>query len=325
MPHTANAVKSTTPPKPATGAGTSSAASLTPRKALLIVNPHSRRGSDVDLQTVIALLEAAGLVVIRRDPQSPAQCARELEAHCGELDVVIVAGGDGTVNSVAAFLYRHHKPLAILPLGTANDLARSLSIPDDVVAAGQLVLDGHMRRIDLGVVNDHYFFNAVNIGLGAVITHQLTPAAKQTWGVFSYLTALWKTLSRKRSFRLDITVDGRRYRQRSIHLTIGNGRYYGGGNVVDQQAQIDSGKLCLYSLQPQPTWRLLVLAPLVRLGRQRLASRTFSATGRRIEISTSRRLEVHADGELVTRTPATLTIIPGALSVFAPPQHEAVS
>lgn len=293
---------------------------LAPRKALLIVNPNSRRGGETDLVAVTKRLEGSGFEIIQRESRSAEECARDLDRYCDEVDVVIVAGGDGTVSSVASSVYRHKKPLAILPLGTANDLARSLSIPEDLLAAGQLVVENTLRHVDLGLVNGHYFFNAVNIGLGTEVTHHLTKEVKRTWGVFSYLRTLKDTLSRKKSFRVWISVDGRTYRQRSIHITVGNGRYYGGGNVIDENAEIDSGMLCLYSIRPQPLWKLVWLAPLLRFGKQRLASQTFTASGVRVEITTTRPLEVHADGELVTHTPAKLEIIPRALAVYAPPR-----
>lgn len=293
------------------------------RHALLVINPNSRRGAEANLQATIKLLEASGFQVTIQESSSADECARELERRCEDLDLVIVAGGDGTISSAAAALYRHNMPLAILPLGTANDLARSLSIPDDLTEAGQVVVDNQLRRIDLGKVNGHYFFNAVNIGLGTRITHKLTKDAKRVWGILSYLHALWSALSQQRAFKVTIVADGRTYRQRSIHLTVGNGRYYGGGNIVDQDAEIDSGDLCLYSIKPQPIWKLIFLAPFLRLGRQRLARQAFSLSGRQIEISTSRPMEVHADGELVTHTPAILEIIPQALAVYAPPKAEA--
>ncbi|MCW8193811.1 lipid kinase [Proteobacteria bacterium 005FR1] len=293
------------------------------KKALLVINPNSRRGSEANLEAVLELLRDSGYDVTVRESQSAEECAQNLEAMCDDLDLVIVAGGDGTVSSAAASVYQHNKPLAILPLGTANDLARSLSISDDLEAAGRLVTENQLRRIDLGVVNEHYFFNAVNIGLGTKITHHLTKDIKKAWGVFSYLRALWISVAKQNAFKVKVTVDGKVFHERSIHLTIGNGRYYGGGNVVDHDAEIDSGDLCLYSIRPQPNWKLFLLAPLLRLGRQSLAKNTFSKCGKKIEVVTAKPLEVHADGELVTYTPAKLEIIPQALTVYAPPKQGA--
>lgn len=295
------------------------------RRALLLVNPNSRRGGEADLHSIVERLESASFSVLLKKSKSADDCMEQLEAHGADVDLVMVAGGDGTISAVAEALYRFGKPLAIVPLGTANDLARSLAIPDDPDMAADLVLAGSLRPIDLGVVNGHYFFNAVNIGLGTEITHQLTPDLKRSWGVFSYLKAFWASVSRQRAFAATITVDGQRFRQRSIHITIGNGRYYGGGNVVDDQAEIDNGKLCLYSLKPLSLWRLLVLAPLLRLGKQRLADEeTFVLSGQRIRVETGKSLEVHADGEGVGRTPADLEVLPKALLVYAPPRRDSV-
>src|SRR5690606_23377428 len=96
------------------------------RRALLIVNPNGRRGGEADLQSIVERLEAASVSVLLKESKSPEHCLEQLEAHGTEVDLVMVAGGDGTISAVGEALYRFGKPLAIVPLGTANDLARSL-------------------------------------------------------------------------------------------------------------------------------------------------------------------------------------------------------
>lgn len=286
------------------------------RTALLLVNPASRRGSEADLRAGLALLEAAGIRVLQPPVASPAQFAARLREYCDRVDFFILGGGDGTMNAAAPALYECGKPFALLPLGTANDLARTLGVPEDALEACRIILADCRRRIDLGVVNDHYFFNVAHIGLGVHVSNQLTPEVKKRWGVFSYLRAFFRALSRRRVFRARLRVDGRVYRQKTIHLAVGNGRFYGGGNVVDERAQIDSGELCLFSLKPQSVWELLTLAPLLRSGKQRLAKRTFTAMGRCIEIQTSRPEAIHADGEPAGFTPAVFKVLPGVLEVY---------
>lgn len=294
------------------------------RTALLIVNPNSRSGSDADMQEGIALLEAAGIQLINTTSNSAEQTRRLIVEHCRTIDLVILGGGDGTISSAAPALYQHQLPFAILPLGTANDLARSLGMSGDLLEAFQLIVKNHRSRMNLGVVNGHYFFNAANIGLGVRVTHELTPEIKKQWGVFSYLAAVFAALKKNRKFRATIRVDGKTYKVSSIQLAVGNGRYYGGGNVIDEYSTIDDGKLCLYSVPPLTLWELLTLAPLLRNGKQRLTDKIFTASGQRIEINTSRLREIHADGEPVSITPALFEVIPEALEVIRPQPDEVI-
>lgn len=293
------------------------------RRALLIANAKSRQG-DSDLGPVVERLKRGGVDVIECNTGSAEESVQEIDRHSKEVDLVIIAGGDGTVHSCADALYRNRLPFAVLPLGTANDLAHTLSLPTTLDAIADLIIEGQQRLIDLGLVNGHLFFNAVNIGLGTEITHRLTAEVKKTWGVLSYLKAFWEALSRKRAFRCKVTVDGRQYRGHSIHITVGNGRFYGGGNVVDEEADISSGRLYLYSIKPRSALGLIMIAPWLRWGRHRSNEATFNVTGKHISISTSKKLEVHADGEALAHTPVVIEIIPEALRVYAPPVTEDV-
>lgn len=293
------------------------------RKALLIINPASRMGAGADLQQGLTLLREAGITLLEKESTSAEHSRELIHSYRHQVDLVVIGGGDGTISSASDALYECGLPFAILPLGTANDLARSVGVPHDIEQACQLIVANHRRRVDLGVVNDRFFFNVAHIGLGVSITYELTPEIKKKWGVFSYLAAFFRALSRKQVFRLFLQIDTRTIRLKSIHLAIGNGRFYGGGNVVDERAQIDSGELFLYSLKPQSVWELLTLAPLLRGGRQRLAKRTFTAHGKRITVKTARPMEIFADGEPAGFTPAVFEIRPGALEVIAPPSEGA--
>lgn len=287
------------------------------KRALLLVNPSSRRGGDEDLQEGLDLLAEAGIEIIQQQPESAEHMDKLIRDHRDQVDFYILGGGDGTISSAASALHECRKPFAVLPLGTANDLARSIGLPDEMSDVFRLIAADRRRRIDLGSVNGRHFFNVAHIGLGVHITYELTPEIKKRLGVFSYLQAFFRALSRKQTFRVFLQVDDRNYRQKSIHLAVGNGRFYGGGNIVDERAQIDSGELYLYSLKPQSVWELLKLAPLLRGGRQRLVDRTFTAIGRRIVVKTTRPREIHADGEPAGFTPAVFEVLHDALEVFA--------
>lgn len=294
---------------------------LTPMRALLIINPASRLGAEASLQLGIKLLQQARIDVQQVTSQSAEETRKTILKHRDKIDFVIVGGGDGTLSSTAHTLIETKLPLAILPLGTANDLARSLGIPQEPEEALAAITKNVRTRIDVGMVNDQYFFNVAHMGLGVRVTQELTPDVKKHWGVFSYLRAFFAALTRIRQFRVNLEVDGEKHSLRSIQLAVGNGRYYGGGNVIDEEARMDDGLLSLYSLRPQSVWELLTLAPLLRDGKQRLAKRVFRVRGRKIRIHTRPGgREIHADGDPVGRTPATFTLLPGAIEVFVPPE-----
>ena len=284
-------------------------------KALLIINPNSRRGAEADITEGIEILESAGFDLIKTESKSAKHTVELIDQHYKQIEMVIIGGGDGSINSAADAVYRHQLTLAILPLGTANDLARSLGLPKDLLEVFKIISTRKCRKIDLGSFNGGYFFNAANIGLGTGVTRELTPEIKKRWGVLSYLRAAFAAFKNNRAFRATIIVDGTQYCVRSIQLAIGNGRFYGGGNVIDESAVIDDGALRLYSLPPQSMWELLRVAPWLRAGKQRKLQRTFTAVGSRIEISTIPNREIYADGESAGKTPSIFEIIPQAINV----------
>lgn len=288
-------------------------------RALLIVNPKARNGAESDLDAGMQTLRDAGFNVEFLQSESPEQTQEAIAERHQELDLVIIGGGDGTISSAAHTLHKYQLPLAVLPLGTANDLARSLQLPENLDEVFAIIAAGQLAPIDLGSVNGRYFFNVANMGLGVKVTEELTPEVKKHWGVFSYLKAFFAALMRVKQFKLRLEIDGQAYKLRSIQVAVGNGRYYGGGNVVDEQTRIDDGQLSLYCIKPQPLWDLLTLAPLLRDGRQRRAKRVFQVRGKQIQLSTRPKgMAIHADGEPIAHTPAEFTIVTQALEVIVP-------
>ncbi|MDQ2695038.1 MAG: lipid kinase [Pseudomonadota bacterium] len=294
---------------------------MSDRRALLIVNRKSRSGG-TDLAAGIAMLRERGLELIEHYPQRPEEVAELIRRHRHQVGRVIVGGGDGTLNSAAGALLDAGLPLGILPMGTANDLARTLMIPPDLVEACYVAADDCLHAIDLGCVNGRHFFNAAGIGLGVRVTQELSGEVKARWGVLGYLRSVLRTVSRHRPFRARVECDGRALRLRSIQITVGNGRFYGGGNAVAEDAALDDRLLDFYSIRPQPLWGLMALAPVLRAGRHDEARRIRRLRGARIAVRTRRPMPVTVDGELTDiRTPATFTVLPAALRVFVTPRY----
>ena len=291
-----------------------------PTRALLIINDKSRSGSS-DIRNAIDRLKARGVDILEGRPERPDQTAALILQHRADIDCVIIGGGDGSLNAAASALVETQLPLGVLPMGTANDLARTLNIPTDIEQALDIIADGIMHRIDLGSVNDRYFFNVANIGLGVHVTHNLSSDLKQRWGIFSYARSLIKAIRTFQPFHAQITCDGRSRRVRTIQIAIGNGRHYGGGMTIAEHACIDDGKFFLYSLEPLSLWEMLKFAPAFRAGRFEQRDPVDLEHGCDIQITTRKRMPVTADGEPVTFTPAKFTLCAQAIDVFVPASY----
>lgn len=293
------------------------------RRALLIVNDKSRTGAQMRDKAVAALatygIEAVQGACAARDELSPC-----IVAHRGAVDLVAVAGGDGTLNAAAAGLAETGLPLGLLPAGTANDLARTLGIPVDTAQAAAIIAGGHLRTIDLGIVNDCHFFNVASIGLSADLARTLTRDIKRRFGKLGYAIAALGVLARARTFRAQITGgEDQPVRVSTLQVAVGNGRYYGGGMTVAASAAIDDGHLDLYSLEFAKAWKLGLMAKSFRYGEHGAWKEVRAVRAPSFEVRTRRPRPVNADGEIVTQTPARFSLLPNAVQVYAPPVDQA--
>ena len=235
-----------------------------------------------------------------------------------DADLVIVCGGYGSISSAAPAIIESGLPLGIIPAGTANDLARTLSIPLDFVAAADLVLAGHRRAIDVGTVNGHAFFNVASIGLSSELAQKLDPAIKKRFGRLGYAVAATRILLSATRFRATIAEKGQITRVSTFQIAIGNGRLYGGGNVVEENAAIDDGHLDLYSLELRNLWKLALMLRAFRSGTHGAWKEVRTARCVEFDIQTRHPMPVNTDGEIVTATPAHFSVLPKAMSVLAP-------
>lgn len=286
-----------------------------PRRALLICNPRARNGA-IALDAIREILVAGGIAPV--EPPPPADCAAAIRRHAGAVDLVILGGGDGTLNAAAPALVETGLPFGILPLGTANDLARSLGLPLDPLAAARFIPTAQIHPVDLGWVNGHYYFNVASIGFSAELAGALTAESKRKWGVLGYGVAAFRLLRRVRPFTVTIDHDGGTEKVTTIQVSVGNGRHYGGGMTVEETATVDDGKLDFYSLEVEHWWRLLALLPALRRGTQGRAADVRAFQTKEIRLSTKRPRPVNTDGELTTHTPAHFKVLPKILKVYAP-------
>lgn len=288
------------------------------RRALMLVNPNARRGTE-SLGPIVARLEGGGIDVTIERFSSPGEVAADIVRRRHEADMAIVCGGDGTINAAANGVVAAGLPMGILPMGTANDLARTLEIPTQLELAADIIVAGHQRRVDLGDVNGHPFFNVATIGLGADLAMGLTAETKRRWGRLGYAIGAFKVLLQARPFRASISNREGNWEVKTYQIAVGNGRHYGGGTVIEQNASIEDGTLDLYSLEIDNVWKLALMLRAFRSGTHGAWEEVRTARCTEFDIRTRKPRPVNLDGDIVTQTPAHFRIRPGAIAVFAPP------
>jgi YegS/Rv2252/BmrU family lipid kinase len=288
-----------------------------PSRALFLVNPRAREGGE-GAEEIATRLRGLGLDPLVEPAEDPARLPGLIRGHQGRVDRVIVGGGDGTLGAAVQGLVDSGLPLGIVPLGTANNLARTLGIPSDLEGACALIAAGHRRRIDLGRVNDRYFFTTASLGLSVRITEELSPGMKRRWGSVAYLLAAVKAIRRSHPFRAEISWEGGTRKTRTVQIVVGNGRYYGAALAVARDAAIDDARLDLYSLEVNHWWELARLAPSLKLGTHGRRDEVETLRAKAFEIRTNRPMPIDLDGEVGAETPASFRVVPRALEVFVP-------
>ncbi|HET7313347.1 lipid kinase [Salinisphaera sp.] len=289
-------------------------------RALLLINRKSRQG-EANAQTAVEQLRDRGVDVLEGRFDAPEDVPAEIRRHADAVDVIVLGGGDGTLNLASKAMMACGKPMAVLPLGTANDFARTLLIPTDLAAACDNVVDGIDHGIDLGLCNDVHFLNVASIGLAVRASEYRSDAAKKWFGSLGYAANVFSAVRDTRAFDAEISFDGHTERLHSIQVAVGNGRYFGGGLAVSSDAALDDGQLDLYSLKPQPLSSLIAMLPGLVRGPHKAMQGLQLFEGTAFHIRTEEPMDINTDGEILTATPATFRVLPQALTVKVPQRY----
>jgi len=262
-----------------------------------------------------------------RDPVRLPETVRDVLDDGSEYRLLILGGGDGSVSSVVDFLAHHHVVLGLLPLGTANDFARTLGIPSDIEGACQTIAAGKTVDVDLGLAGDNYFVNVASVGLGVEATRALSPWMKKSVGPLAYPAAAIKAFLSHEPFSARLTFPDGDHEpveyERLLQVAVGNGRFYGGGMVVAPESGIDDRRLDLYAIELGWHRDLFGVARYLKSGDFiRMDSVRHYRTGR-VRLETDPELAVNIDGEVVTRTPQDISVAHNALKVLVPPESDA--
>ena len=246
--------------------------------------------------------------------QEAAEAATDAVEH--GYDVVVAAGGDGTIGLVARQLLGSRTALGILPLGSVMNIPRMLGLPRDLEAAASVLADGHTRTIDVGDVGDHVFFEAGSVGLHAAATRELPKVDRGDYGAIarSVVSAVRYLPSVVR-----IEMDGDRIIETTaLMVAVANGPFLGPGVPVAPEALLDDGLFDVRVFLHDTKGELARDLTSVATGHLPDERHTLTERARWVRITSSRPLPVRADAMDLGTTPVVFEIRPTALVVVAP-------
>jgi len=295
-------------------------------QARVICNPASG-GGDYDPDEIRA--ELKGLEVEWIETEGPDDAIKSAEEW--QEGLLIVAGGDGTINDVVNGLGRAGFPegvtLGILPAGTGNDLAATLCIPEDPDLAEDVILQNRGRRLDVARVrsegiSERFFINVATGGLGAEISSVNDEELKKRWGKLSYLRASLEVAKDFDVRELTLYLDGERREVEAVNVAVGNCRYTGGGWPATPKANPEDGLLDVVIIETLGAGELLGLAPAALAEFDYLdKDGIFFARAKNVYVETQPGLEFTADGEVIGDEPAEFSVLPRALKVLVGPDY----
>lgn len=293
------------------------------REALLIINPVAGTRSKKGLrETVADSLGKLGIDVSAVETAGSGDAGAFAEQAASDgVEMVISAGGDGTVNEIAGALSHTDSTLGILPLGSGNGLARSLGIPQDVDEALNIIADGHKMKCDRGIVNNLPFYCTFGVGFDAVVSEKF--ASMNRRGRITYIRSILREFFNYHSQPYAISVNGTVITEKAFLIAVCNAPQYGNNAYIAPHAKLTDGLLDITIIHAgSPLSTALVGVDLLT----GYLDRNTQIESFRVSAATITRLNcgpAHVDGDPITLGKSLeITCDPAALSIFVPEKVE---
>ncbi len=288
------------------------------KKIILFINPRSRNGK-MHSQFVIDWLKHNQFEILNSNLScGEDELCRTIINLKDSADLVIIGGGDGSLRSALPGLIESDLPLLYLPIGTLNNLARTLDLPFDVESSLKLIENHKIEKIQVGIANGILFHTVVGLGLSTQVNRLVRSDLKRWFGALAFFWTGLKVVYRMSPFRVTLDLDGKRHSGRSWQMTICNGRYYGSGFEISANASMDDGLLRGLSVETAKWWHAMRFIPVLLTKKNFSADKLFKFKAKNLFLSTGRRMSVDLDGDVKTRTPLELSIHPKRISILVP-------
>ena len=239
---------------------------------------------------------------------------------------IVACGGDGTVHEVVNGLMAGSAPersvgLGVLPMGRCNDLATTLRLPRALPAVVETLLQGTLRSIDLGRIGDQYFSTVATLGFDSAVNQYVLNGSSPFFrrGTIAYLYGVFANLFRYRDVWVRMRGDFGEFQGHIFLAATGNTPNYAGRLKIAPSAVVDDGVLNTCLVRSVSRWEVLRMLPRIFSGGHVSHPAVSLEPIRRLEIESREPLWIFADGERITQTPATIEVVPRALSVLVPP------
>ena len=290
-------------------------------KTCIICNPGA--GSVDDREAIRAKLERfpSATVEFTEGAGDATRIARD--AATSGCELVIAAGGDGTLNEVINGIAEHADKLQVglIPLGTGNDFAKMLDLPDTIEACVDVLRAGYARAIDLVRVTTDQVRHFINIsagGFSGTVNEKLTPEIKQSWGPLAYLRCAAEALPQLRAYRTEITLDDADTLALDLYnVVIANGRYVAGGTFIAPEASISDGLLDIILIPASAAGDIALVAAQIAVGKHLTSEGVVFRRAATVSVKSEPGMWFNVDGELIGNEPARFEVLPRALQFLA--------
>lgn len=292
------------------------------KKGLLVYNPAAgQRDRRAAMSALIDRMRGEGLELVNAPTSGPGHATEIVRAFLGKgVEVVAVCGGDGTISEAACGLVGSRVPLAVLPGGTSNVLARELGIPLDLSAAAGLLRSGRLLLVRVLAANGRPFLLWAGVGIDARIMARVRPLWKRRLGRAGiFLTSLWE-FARYEFPRLEVTVDGAAHG--ATFAVVCHARRYAGDWIIAPEASVESDAMDVMLFSGTNRRQLLALFRQIQRKRSQHLLRPDVKIVRGLDVSIRSleryAVEAHVDGDAVLETPITCRALPETVAVLVP-------